>query len=129
MSSVLTVCVQCTVLLAVLLAIADCSSVSLALRMALFTKFEDIDVDRDDFEEEPPTKKGKLQLKGKSKRFASPLKEKDMKRLGEGPIPANTAKNTQWALRAFQDWRTQRNKLYPKAKCPDNLLESHQQRT
>ena len=81
-------------------------------------------MDQDDFQD-PPAKKRKLMSlgKGKSKRFASPLKEKDMKRLSEAPIPANTAKNTQWALRAFCEWRKERNKRCLKARCPDNLLK------
>ena len=47
-----------------------------------------------------------------------------LEQLKEGETPANTIKNTEWALRNFEQWRNARNKQYPHEPCPENSLIS-----
>ena len=42
----------------------------------------------------------------------------------EGECPANTAKNTDWAYKNFESWRTARNQRFPEARCPDDTFSS-----
>ena len=37
----------------------------------------------------------------------------DLSKFKEGECPANTEKNTEWAIRNFESWRSARNKRYP----------------
>ena len=67
---------------------------------------------------EPVAKKLKLSLKKKS-RFSVPVKEQEMSKVCERYTPANTQKNTAWALRVFSDWVKQRGGV----KCPLDLFE------
>ena len=59
--------------------------------------------DSDDFQQ-PVEKRKSVALKGKE-RFTTPLSDKKMAKVCEGYIPANTSKNTQWAVRSFHEWR------------------------
>ena len=77
---------------------------------------------------EPLKKKAKKELsllkKEVVKRFASPACTDTMNKLCEGYIPSNTAKNTQWGLRVFQQLREQRVGDQESGECPQNLLEN-----
>ena len=46
----------------------------------------------------------------------------DLSKIKEGECPANTEKNTEWAIRNFESWRSARNKRYPEEQCPPNVL-------
>lgn len=46
----------------------------------------------------------------------------DLSKFKEGECPANTEKNTEWAIRNFESWRSARNKRYPEEQCPPNVL-------
>jgi len=54
--------------------------------------------------------------------FGTTLEELDT--FKGGSCPANTAKNTEWALQAIESWRAARNIKYSSDQCPANLLES-----
>ena len=41
---------------------------------------------------------------------------------GKKDSPANMAKNTDWANKNFESWRTTRNQQFPKAQCPDDVF-------
>ena len=76
---------------------------------------------------DPPNKKPRLSLslkgKGKGKgRFASPLPLEEMSSVCEGYTPANTSKNTDWAVRVFNEWRKARP-TEEEGECPPDLLE------
>ena len=58
-------------------------------------------MDDSDFEE-PPAKKT-------TPRFASPVLPSKMDTIYRGYVPPNTKKATSWAVRAFEQWRDQRN--------------------
>ena len=42
----------------------------------------------------------------------------------EGECPANTMKNTEWALKNFEEWRVARNRRYSSEHCPPEVLAS-----
>ena len=46
----------------------------------------------------------------------------DLNKFKEGECPANTEKNTEWAIRNFEFWRLARNKRFPEEQCPPNVL-------
>ena len=48
--------------------------------------------------------------------FSKPLSEEEMLRKSKGFTPANTTKNTDWALKVFREWQEQRDH------CPKELL-------
>lgn len=81
-----------------------------------------------DKENSPPVKKPRLSLslrdRCKSSRFAMPLNEGEMAQVCEGYTPQNTKKNTDWAMRAFNDWRCQRGDNSGAEKRPSDLLEN-----
>ena len=60
----------------------------------------------------------KLSLNQK-KQFVTPLAEEKMSKVCEDYTPANTAKNTTWALRVFTECDNERDGL----ECPKELLE------
>ena len=41
----------------------------------------------------------------KKRRFKSPTKDYEIAVLSKGVVPKNTEKNTQWAVRVFEEWR------------------------
>ena len=63
----------------------------------------------------------RLSLSLKNRRFASSLtaNDREMRKVCEGFTPQNTTKNTDWALRVFQEWEKQRNG----DQCNSDLLE------
>ena len=54
--------------------------------------------------------------------FDTTLEELDT--FKEGSCPANTAKNTEWAVRTVEQWRAARNLKYSSDQCPANFLAS-----
>ena len=54
--------------------------------------------------------------------FDTTLEELDT--FKEGSCPANTAKNTEWAVRTVEQWRAARNLKYLFDQCPANFLAS-----
>ena len=75
---------------------------------------------------QPPKKKAKLS-KAKltvDERFAKPKTGDEVADITKGYVPPNTAKNTTWALRVFEEWRCARNKKCTDAVCDPNLLVS-----
>ena len=93
------------------------------------------DTDLDDFvssnnalsSSETPTKRKRPAKKKKaalspSSRFSTTVSEEEVVKSSKGCIPANTARSTGWALRAFRDWADQRNKRFAE-KCPRDLFD------
>ena len=66
---------------------------------------------------EPPAKKTR------TSRFPAPTGSPTMSEICKGYVPQNTDTATTWAMRVFEAWRIERNKV-DTDKCPDNLLES-----
>ena len=75
----------------------------------------EVEMDNSDFEE-PPAKWKTMP------RFASPLSPSKMDTICQCYVPRNTKKATSWAVRAFEQWRDQRNEKSSK-ECPSDLLE------
>ena len=46
----------------------------------------------------------------------------DLTRFKEGECPANTEKNTKWAIKIFESWRSARNQRYPEEQCASNVF-------
>jgi hypothetical protein len=59
----------------------------------------------------------------RKRRCISPLKDEQILELAKGFVPTNTTKNTGWALRVYEEWKTERNNA-SNDKCPDDLLTS-----
>lgn len=55
-------------------------------------------------------------------RFTFHVIIEELELLKEGDCPANTAKNTEWALRTLESWRAARNAKYTTDQCPSNLF-------
>ena len=53
-----------------------------------------------------------------------PLSEGEMAQVCEGYTPQNTKKNTDRAMRVFNNWRCQRGDSSGVEKCPSDLLEN-----
>jgi hypothetical protein len=74
--------------------------------------------DNDDFDIQPLKRR---------RRFPSPTPDKDMAVISKGYVNPNTSKNTQWALKIFNEWKAYRNENYEETtvnQCPDDLLLS-----
>ena len=69
------------------------------------------DPDLDDFQ--PPAKKRAKKVKD---RFGKPTSEEEIAKLAKGFVPENT-KNKSWALKVFNDWKSQRSTEGAK-QCP-----------
>jgi len=54
--------------------------------------------------------------------FDTTVKELDAFKQGECPL--NTTKNTEWALKNFEEWRVARNRNYTSEQCPPEMLKS-----
>ena len=76
------------------------------------------DPDLDDFQ--PPAKKRAKKVKD---RFGKPTSEEEIAKLAKGFVPENTKKNNSWALKVFNDWKSQRS-TEDGEQCPDDLLEN-----
>ena len=80
------------------------------------------DSDSEDFQA-PKAKKARKSSsssRDKSQRFAM-VTEEEAKKSAKGVVPANTAKNDQWALNTFKAWLSERN-THSKELCPDDVL-------
>ena len=76
------------------------------------------DPDLDDFQ--PPAKKRAKKVKDS---FGKPTSEEEIAKLAKGFVPENTKKNNSWALKVFNDWKSQRS-TEDGEQCPDDLLEN-----
>ena len=75
----------------------------------------EVEMDDSDFKEPPAKKKTTLC-------FASPVSPSKINMICRGYVPQNTKKATSWAVRAFEQWRDQRNEKSSE-ECPSDLLE------
>ena len=66
--------------------------------------------------------KERVKLAG-GERFAKAKTSTEVADITKGYVPPNTAKNTTWALRVFEEWRTARNKNSTEV-CDANLFDS-----
>ena len=73
--------------------------------------------------DQPPSKKAKLSLSLKKKRFGDSVSS-ELVTLTTPRVPKNTAKNTEWAIRNFMEWRQQREKDYPEERCRPDIFDS-----
>lgn len=73
-------------------------------------------------EAEPPDKMSKS-----DERFFFDVSFDKLSNFKEGSCPRNTIKNTQWAIRNFEEWRVARNARFPNDRCPDDGLCSESQ--
>ena len=56
-------------------------------------------------------------------RFAAPISDADVQEARKSAVPKNTAKNTTWAVKVWQDWRTHRFQIRGSPlDCPPHLL-------
>ena len=69
------------------------------------------------------SKEGHVSSPEKATRFPAPTGSPTMSDICKGYVPQNTHKATTWALRVFNAWRQERNRVATE-KCPDDLLES-----
>ena len=75
-----------------------------------------------------PAKRPRLSLSlPKDKRFSSPIKKEKFDEAAQGVVPTNTAYSTQWAVRTWTEWMTQRNSKVSSTTdaVPIDLLQSH----
>ena len=66
----------------------------------------------------PPLSMGTV----KSKRFDFTLNDDDFKEHIRGFVPATTAADTQKCIKLFEDWKRERNSLFPADKVPEGVL-------
>lgn len=60
----------------------------------------------------------------KRKRFSSPKSKVEMKKIGQGFVPKNTQKSTDWAVKVYREWVRERNKrTNSDGEVPSDLLE------
>ena len=57
----------------------------------------------------------------RNKRFSKFVDNEELALLLKGMTPANTNRNTKWALANFEAWRDIRNRLHPTDKVPESL--------
>ena len=75
--------------------------------------------------EEPQKKKKSLSLpkKPQKDRFAAPTSSDELKKECEGYVPITTQRCTTWAVRVFENWKSERAKN-SEENCPDDLFET-----
>ena len=80
-------------------------------------------------ESTPSRKRLKLSLRKPKKElddhFRKPVTAKEHAKSAKGVVPTNTKCATVWALRNFQHWRENRNKIVPDDPVPMNLFENN----
>ena len=69
----------------------------------------------------PSTSNTTLEPHPSSGRFAL-VSDEELSKLGQGVTPANTAKITNWAVRNFQQWMSNRNKESPTDPVPEDIF-------
>ncbi len=57
-------------------------------------------------------------------RFDCTTSKEELFELAKELVPQNTAKNTQWAVKNFEDWLETRNACHPENPVPEDILES-----
>ena len=57
-------------------------------------------------------------------RFSFDTTANELDAFKEGECPLNTTKNTEWALKNFEEWRVARNRNYTSEQCPPEVLKS-----
>ena len=70
----------------------------------------------------PPEKKRRLSLQLKKPARFSFTTLEDVQKAQKVVVPGNTQKATQWSLRVFQTWQSQRNEAFPDEQCPEEIL-------
>ena len=73
--------------------------------------------------EEPVKKKPRLSLSLKKRRFGESVSE-NLTELTKPIVPKNTTKNTSWAIKNFNDWRSEREQKYPEDICRADIFET-----
>ena len=73
--------------------------------------------------EEPVKKKPRLSLSLKKKRRFGESVSGNLHDLTKLVVPDNTKKNTSWAWKNFNEWRSEREKHFPEEVCPIDFLE------
>jgi len=89
---------------------------SCALRDFLAFEWPDDDSDANDFQNQPRPPIAKRQ------RFQQ-LSTADIQELSAVKQPKNTEYSTKWALKNFNEWKTERNSSFPDNPVPESLLE------
>ena len=112
------------------------------------TTSDDWSCNRGDNVVKPPTKRLKLSLassRRKSKRteskmltttaplkdcanqsrFIAPVSSPERVKAAKGVIPANTRANSNWAIKNFKEWASNRSTMAPNDPVPPDLLKSH----
>ena len=72
-----------------------------------------------------PLKDTNSSAQSKPQRFSKPISSPDRKKAGKGVVPESTDASTQWALRNFNEWTSNRCSLSPDDLVPEDLLASH----
>ncbi|XP_011407617.1 PREDICTED: uncharacterized protein LOC105314895, partial [Amphimedon queenslandica] len=72
----------------------------------------------------PPSKKRRVSLSLKKKKFQPSLSEK-IDEIAKHKVPKNTKKMSKWAMKNLEDWFKDYNKRNPDKKCPDEFLTRH----
>ena len=75
------------------------------------------------YSEESVKKKLRLSLLLKKKRRFDESVSGNLHDLTKPVVPDNTKKNTSWAWKNFNEWRSEREKHFPEEVCPIDLLE------
>ena len=57
-------------------------------------------------------------------RFKRPNNDIEIAKIAKKAVPANTTKNTTWAVRVLEEWMASRNKASCDNKCPEDLLDN-----
>ena len=72
----------------------------------------------------PQAKRKKLSLaKTSGERFSETVSDKELEKMSCGFVPANTAKNTKWAVGVFKSWLESRNKRTGETTIDANFLD------
>jgi len=71
-----------------------------------------------------PEKQIPLEEENDLERFNFDTTVEELNAFKEETCPANTAKNTEWAIWTVESWRAARNRKYTSDQCPANLLQS-----
>ena len=72
--------------------------------------------------EEPVKKKCRKSLSLRKRRFGQSVSE-NLSEVTKPIMPKNTKKNTSWALRNFNDWRSERERHCPQEVCHSDLFK------
>jgi len=99
-------------------------SKSLQLKRPRRTKADENCKEFNDAECEVVQKRQCEAVQNPTERYSFDVTCEELDAFKEGECPANTAKNTEWALKNFEEWRKARNGKYSTEQCPPNVLAS-----